>query len=139
MTSPDSLLVTSVHLSCIRYTNTVSSNNGMNNDISPFCTSVTWLTRALLFAILITINSLALGLNLRGMTQMGSTLGTILSTGTNFASSAFLGYILFQEQLSLQWWIGAGFITIGTLLISLENNKTETSVSESSTKKSHKD
>ena len=110
MTAPDSKIVTYVQQLCYTYT---------ANKESPLCNSITWVTRGTLFAILITINSLALGLNLRGMSQMGSTLGTILSTGTNFSMSAFLGYLLFHEQLTLQWWIGASFIIIGTLLISI--------------------
>ncbi|CAG8445279.1 14719_t:CDS:2 [Funneliformis caledonium] len=42
---------------------------------------------------------------------------TVLNTATNFCMTAVLGNIIFGEILSLQWWIGASLIVIGTLLV----------------------
>ncbi|CAG8764406.1 3780_t:CDS:1, partial [Acaulospora colombiana] len=33
---------------------------------------------------------------------------------------AILGYAIFGETLSFQWWIGASFIVVGTMLVNKE-------------------
>ncbi|CAG8832619.1 19421_t:CDS:2, partial [Racocetra persica] len=42
---------------------------------------------------------------------------TVLNSATNFCMTAILGKVIFGEALALQWWFGAGFIVLGTVLV----------------------
>jgi drug/metabolite transporter (DMT)-like permease len=83
------------------------------------------VARGLLYVLLVLSNTLALALSLRGMTQMGSVLGTVTNTGTNFAASALLGWTVFGETLTLVWWAGAGMIVAGTVLVATGASSTD--------------
>lgn len=50
--------------------------------------------------------------------SLGSTpVCQIVSTGTNFAASAFMGVLFFREEVSVVWAIGALFVVIGLALV----------------------
>lgn len=89
--------------------------------------------RILFFIAMITCNTLMWLLFTRALNQSETTVQvTILNTAANFLSTALFGHALFNEYLSLRWWMGVGFICIG---IALLNNDT----SHPETKKSTKD
>ncbi|ORX63269.1 hypothetical protein BCR32DRAFT_298486 [Anaeromyces robustus] len=50
---------------------------------------------------------------------------TVINTATNFCLTAILGYLIFNEPLSLQWWFGASLIVVGTVLLNTEIQKIE--------------
>ncbi|CEG62973.1 hypothetical protein RMATCC62417_00194 [Rhizopus microsporus] len=43
---------------------------------------------------------------------------SIVNGAANFSASAILGYLVFNEPLTVRWWIGACFILSGTILLS---------------------
>ncbi|KAI9353813.1 hypothetical protein BDR26DRAFT_849283 [Obelidium mucronatum] len=42
---------------------------------------------------------------------------TVLNSSSNMIASALLGYFLFDENLSVRWWIGACFVLAGSALM----------------------
>lgn len=59
-----------------------------------------------------------LGSFVQGMQESGSVAGTALSNAANFIVSAAMGWLLFDEKYSLQWWCGFVMVLVGTLLLS---------------------
>jgi uncharacterized membrane protein len=41
----------------------------------------------------------------------------IVNTASNFIVTALLGAIVFGEKLPLLWWVGAGFLVAGSVVI----------------------
>jgi uncharacterized membrane protein len=48
---------------------------------------------------------------------------TTINTSANLATTGIIGLMLFNENLSIQWWIGAIFITFGSLLMNMDHEK----------------
>jgi uncharacterized membrane protein len=48
---------------------------------------------------------------------------TTVNTSANLATTGIVGLMLFNENLSIQWWIGSIFITVGSLLMNLNEHK----------------
>ncbi|KAN0055859.1 hypothetical protein ACTA71_011746 [Dictyostelium dimigraforme] len=72
----------------------------------------------------------------KGMDLANSTLtSTVITTSSNFFFTAFFGWLFFQEQLSLKWWIGALFIMFGLFLMNADQEQIETNKSEKLKKK----
>mmetsp|Transcript_13745 Transcript_13745/g.29735 ORF Transcript_13745/g.29735 Transcript_13745/m.29735 type:complete len:83 (+) Transcript_13745:123-371(+) len=47
----------------------------------------------------------------------GTMVGTLVNTAVNLLCSSLFGWLLFDESLSLQWWIGASFMATGIYCI----------------------
>lgn len=59
-------------------------------------------------------------------TDSNSTLiPTVISTATNFCTSAILGCIIFQESINSWWWIGALMVISGLYLVVAEDEHNE--------------
>jgi uncharacterized membrane protein len=43
----------------------------------------------------------------------------VVNTSSNFVCSALLGVLLFDEKLPGMWWIGAGLLVAGTVVIGM--------------------
>jgi hypothetical protein len=76
------------------------------------------LVRGVLLWAMIACNALMLASFVQGMNASGSVAGTALSTAANFACSAALGYLLWNEHYSRTWWSGFGMVVLGTYLLS---------------------
>lgn len=81
-----------------------------------------YLTRALCFLLMLGCNAGMLGSFLSGMEQFGSVAGTSLSSAANFSVSAFLGYLLWEEHFSLNWWFGFTMVILGVLVLSTKSD-----------------
>jgi len=46
----------------------------------------------------------------------------VVNTSSNFISAALLGALLFGEQLPGRWWIGAGLLIAGTVVIGMRTD-----------------
>lgn len=42
---------------------------------------------------------------------------SIMNTSSNFFITAMLGLIIFSESLPPLWWVGAGFLVVGNVII----------------------
>eukprot|EP01138_Halocafeteria_seosinensis_P008078 gb/GECG01008254.1/.p1 GENE.gb/GECG01008254.1/~~gb/GECG01008254.1/.p1 ORF type:complete len:158 (+),score=13.80 gb/GECG01008254.1/:1-474(+) len=76
-----------------------------------------YLLRASSLVLMILINTTGVALSVKGMQHVGSTLHTVLTVVINIFVSALLSWILFNEVLSSQWWIGAGIVSCGVALL----------------------
>ncbi|KAI8376353.1 transmembrane protein 42-like protein [Radiomyces spectabilis] len=51
---------------------------------------------------------------------------SVINGAANLSASALLGYLVFDEPLTLRWWCGASLILAGTILLSRsQKEKTE--------------
>ncbi|KAI6781399.1 Transmembrane protein-like protein [Emericellopsis cladophorae] len=50
---------------------------------------------------------------------------SIMNTSANFMLTAFMGAIIFSEQLPLMWWAGAAFLVIGNVIIGRKDESKE--------------
>ncbi len=84
---------------------------------SAACSGAALAARGALLAALIASNTAAIALHLKGMSQVGSFMATLLNTGANFLVTALLGWAVFGESLPLAWWAGGALIALGTVLV----------------------
>ena len=83
------------------------------------------VARGLGLVCMIACNALQLGSFLEAMETAGSVAGTAVATAANFITSAFYGYVLWDERFSRVWWAGFGMVTIGVALLSSANKRYE--------------
>ena len=76
------------------------------------------VSRGLCLLAMIACNVLMLGSFVQGMQESGSVAGTALTNAANFTVSAFMGWLLFQEEYSSMWWCGFVMVLVGTVLLS---------------------
>jgi drug/metabolite transporter (DMT)-like permease len=50
---------------------------------------------------------------------------SIMNTSANFMLTAFMGAIIFSEQLPLMWWAGAAFLVAGNVIIGRKDESKE--------------
>jgi len=64
----------------------------------------------------------------RALTLASSTTRvSILNTSANFIVTAVLGMLVFGELLPTMWWIGAGFLCAGSVVIGMREEKSTAS------------
>jgi multidrug transporter EmrE-like cation transporter len=79
---------------------------------------------------MIVLNTLMLGTFLEGMEESGSVAGTGLATASNFATSALLGVMLWQEKVDQIWIIGFTLVVSGVLILSRVQSISEESAEQ---------
>lgn len=63
-------------------------------------------------------NALMWALFTAALTRANSTTRvSIINTSANFVLTAFSGWLVFGEKLSGLWWVGAGGLVVGTVVI----------------------
>jgi multidrug transporter EmrE-like cation transporter len=84
-----------------------------------WCQTSSWIIpRGACLLVMILCNVYMVASFVRGMQCSGSVAGTALSTASNFATSALLGYLLFGELHPTKWWFGFACVAGGVLLLS---------------------
>lgn len=76
------------------------------------------VARGIGLGCMIVCNTFQFGSFLEGMESAGSVAGTAFATAANFITSAFFGYVLWEERFSAVWWVGFGMVAAGVALIS---------------------
>ncbi|OAD66470.1 hypothetical protein PHYBLDRAFT_119253, partial [Phycomyces blakesleeanus NRRL 1555(-)] len=90
--------------------------------------------RVLCFCLIFGCNSLMWTLFTKSLnTAPSSVQVTIVNGAVNFSASAILGFLIFEEPLALRWWVGAGFILAGTIILSQSQKKLENKKSSKKT------
>ncbi|XP_061162515.1 transmembrane protein 42-like [Saccostrea echinata] len=88
------------------------------------CHQLSLLMRIVFFAMIFVCNGMMWTLFTKSLQFCSSTAeATVTNTASNFLISALIGVALFNETLSLRWWIGASLIVTGLLLIHRANRK----------------
>ncbi|CAK4078460.1 unnamed protein product [Aphanomyces euteiches] len=77
------------------------------------CAWVLVAIRVAFFVAMLLSNTLMLNFFVRGLHETDSLTATITSSAANFMMTALVGYVVFHEQLPLQWWLGATIILAG--------------------------
>mmetsp|Transcript_28561 Transcript_28561/g.39306 ORF Transcript_28561/g.39306 Transcript_28561/m.39306 type:complete len:141 (-) Transcript_28561:185-607(-) len=88
-------------------------------ECSSFCSKISYLVRASLFCLMIFFNIIATSSFLKALERNASLPVTVVSSSINFLMSGLIGWLAFNETVSLKWFSGAGLILIGVLLIIL--------------------
>ncbi|KAJ6232606.1 transmembrane protein [Anaeramoeba flamelloides] len=105
---------------------------------SDFLVNTIWL-RIPFFGLMFLSNALMFNFQAKAMTSFGSANATTIITGVNIFFSALFGRLLFQEQLTIYWFIGSIFITLGISVITYgESKESKLKKSEEETKKEKK-
>ena len=88
------------------------------NSSGSICAMIQYGCRALMFALMLLVNSLGTGFQMSAMAATSSGIATVINTGSNLLVTALYGLMVFNEKLSVQWYIGASFIALGISIIS---------------------
>ncbi|KXL46147.1 hypothetical protein M433DRAFT_225408 [Acidomyces richmondensis BFW] len=77
-----------------------------------------WAVRALFFLMNLTFNAIMWGMFTQALTLANSTVRvSVINTSANFILTAFLGALVFSENLPGLWWVGASFLVVGSVII----------------------
>ncbi|KAF2083292.1 hypothetical protein K490DRAFT_19274, partial [Saccharata proteae CBS 121410] len=80
--------------------------------------------RGLFFALNLIFNAVMWGLFTRALTLASSTVRvSIINTSANFIITALLGLVIFAEKLPGLWWVGAGMLVVGSVIIGMREEK----------------
>ena len=103
-----------------------------------WCHTTSWiLPRGLLLATMVGMNMLMVASFVKGIQASGSVAGTALSTASNFATSALLGYLFFGETHPARWWLGFCCVAVGVLLLSTTTASADNDKSSGQSKRSY--
>ncbi|KAL4430814.1 hypothetical protein ABPG75_006070 [Micractinium tetrahymenae] len=80
-------------------------------------------TQITCYALLIVCNALMLILYTRSLRYNSSLACTAATTAINISATGLLGAALFGEATSLQWWVGASSILVGSVFINRSTRK----------------
>jgi drug/metabolite transporter (DMT)-like permease len=73
--------------------------------------------RVLSMVLNIVLTVFMMGFFAQSLQHMSTLTATVLNVSANFIFTAFCGWLIFSETLTLQWFIGANFIMVGVFLI----------------------
>jgi len=63
------------------------------------------------------LNAVMITSYVRAMSRAGTVVTTVTNTGVNIGASSVLGYLMFQESLTVKWLVGAALTLFGVLII----------------------
>ncbi|XP_033754097.1 transmembrane protein 42-like isoform X2 [Pecten maximus] len=94
-------------------------SNGCNSMMdTTLCSKLKWYLQGLCFGMIFVSNALMWTCFTKSLQLCTSSLeATVINTATNFVVSALIGWMFFQEYLSLKWWLGSILILLGLVLI----------------------
>ena len=81
------------------------------------CSIVVYTFRAIMFCVMMGVNAVMLSSAVRALHADGSLKSTVMTTSVNFVATAIFAYLLFGEDLSMTWWVGAAFIFFGVYFV----------------------
>ncbi|EXJ74720.1 uncharacterized protein A1O5_01415 [Cladophialophora psammophila CBS 110553] len=103
---------------------TTSLTSNLSSSISTFCslspnnTFIDLLVRGTFFLLNLLFNALMWALFTSALTRAESTTRvSIVNVSANFVITAALGALIFGEKLGGKWWVGAGMLAAGNVVI----------------------
>ncbi|KAI1321716.1 hypothetical protein F5Y16DRAFT_66158 [Xylariaceae sp. FL0255] len=89
------------------------------------------VVRCAFFALNLVFNGVMWTLFTQALSRGNSTTQvSIMNTSTNFMITALLGFVIFSESLPPLWWVGAGMLVAGNVIIGRKDEETNTSSPE---------
>ncbi|GAB4826342.1 hypothetical protein Ancab_009208 [Ancistrocladus abbreviatus] len=70
------------------------------------------------YSLVVMFNVTMWGCYVNSLRALSSLQATVTNFATNFLSSGLAGFFLFEERLSVKWFVGASLIVIGVLVLS---------------------
>ncbi|OAL33296.1 hypothetical protein AYO20_07458 [Fonsecaea nubica] len=99
-------------------TSNLSSSIATFFSLSPSNTFVDLAVRGTFFLLNLLFNALMWGLFTSALTRAESTTRvSIINVSANFVITAVLGALIFGEKLGGMWWVGAGMLAAGNVVI----------------------
>jgi len=95
-----------------------------NDNLFPI-EQVEYVLRAICFAMIFAANAFMWNFFVKSMNLSSSLNATVINSSLNYFFSAFFGYLIFGEPLSLSWWLGASLILFGVFLITNGSKKND--------------
>ena len=86
----------------------LESSFGMNN----------YIVKGVLVSLIIVCNSIMLSLYVRVLQSVSALQASLLAFVCNYVVSSTFGVLIFREQLSTQWIVGAMLMTAGAIRVS---------------------
>ncbi|KAF3321291.1 EamA-like transporter family [Carex littledalei] len=77
------------------------------------------------YGMVVFCNVIMWGCYVNSLKALSSLQATVTNFATNFISSGFAGYFLFDEPLPSKWFIGAALIIIGVFILSISSTETK--------------
>lgn len=116
-----------VHQICSDVTLSILGHQSNESDVqNVLCDSISTLLRLVCFGCIFVFNALMWTFYTKSLQFCTSSIeATVTNTGANFLFTAFVGFFIFQEQLSIKWWLGSCLILTGLLLIHKGSQDTE--------------
>ncbi|KAL9120377.1 MAG: hypothetical protein Q9187_003067 [Circinaria calcarea] len=105
-------------LTTTELTGTIAANISSFLHLGAGSSVVEYLIRAIFFALNLAFNAIMWFLFTRALTLHTSTTRvSIVNTSSNFMLTALLGLVIFSESLPPLWWVGAGALVVGNVII----------------------
>ena len=82
-----------------------------------------WYYKIASVAIMLVLNSLMLKFLVDSFKDIGAAKATVINLTFNYVFSAALGALIYSEEISLNWVIGAMLMSIGVGIITTEDIK----------------
>ncbi|ORY42251.1 hypothetical protein BCR33DRAFT_851772 [Rhizoclosmatium globosum] len=104
------------------------SSSFSNEPLSFLPSSLDWISpKLILLPLVIGCNVLMWSTFTRALSSSPSSAAvSVLNNSANMIASALMGFIIFQEELSVRWWVGAGFVLAGTALMTQGDTQQQT-------------
>ncbi|TMW67625.1 hypothetical protein Poli38472_011245 [Pythium oligandrum] len=99
--------------SVLEYAEAYCVNSTLLASLPVSCAMLQSALRVLFIVLMLLTNGLMLNFFVKGLHETDSLTATVTSSSVNFMLSAAGGYLLFQEHLPMQWFVGATIILIG--------------------------
>ncbi|KAJ8041536.1 Transmembrane protein 42 [Holothuria leucospilota] len=106
------------------------------------CSWINPLLRICALLVTLGLNGLMWTLFVKSMQLIGTLKATLTNTSSNLLSTAFLSWLIFDEQHSVRWFCGATLIVTGLLFmqykderVSLEESKKSQQINEAGKKR----
>jgi drug/metabolite transporter (DMT)-like permease len=79
-----------------------------------------WYYKVASGVIMLLVNSLMLKFLVQSFQELGAAKATVINLTFNYVCSAALGFLVYSEEISLNWIIGACLMFIGVYIIATE-------------------
>ena len=94
------------------------------NDAQWYCWYFASTVQILFIIVTLILNSIMWTVFVESMQHLGSSEAMVINIATNIFMSALCGWLIFAEQLSFLWWLGAVFILSGLSILLVPSSNT---------------
>lgn len=126
-------ILTIHHSTTTSLTSTFAAHLATLLGLSPDNTTINLVLRAIFFGLNLLFDGVMWALFTAALTRADSTTRvSVINVSANFIITALFGWAIFGEKLPVTWWMGAGLLATGNMIIGRreEDSSTETGSSD---------